>query len=83
MIRELTRAATLRLVSHLPTFAYLDSNSRLCVSPLPSNSNNSVVPSTFSLELGYFFFLILVSFLLMHAPSDVQCYFLVYVVFLN
>jgi len=32
---------------------------------------------------GYFFFLILVSFLLMHVPSDVQCCFLVYVVFLN
>ena len=28
MIRELTRAATLRLVSRLPTFAYPDSNSQ-------------------------------------------------------
>ena len=56
---------------------------KLFVSPLPLNSNKTSGPIYPLAGAGYLFFLILVSFLLMHAPSDVQFYFLVDVVFLN
>ena len=49
---------------------------RLCIIPLPTNSNTSGLVYLLA-GAGYFFLPILVSFLFMHAPSDVQIYFLV------